>query len=58
MATVPGLNLLCFFIPPSAGAVFFLAWLFLPAFEPVATLYFDCFPFFPATFCLGIVFLF
>ena len=58
-ATVPGLHLNCLFslTPPSAGAVFFLFPDALEAFEPVAWLLLvEIFPFFPAIFCLGILF--
>ena len=58
MATVPGLNLRVFLIPPSAAAVFFLAFEALLIFEPVATLCFDAEPltcFLPAIFYLGIL---
>jgi hypothetical protein len=57
MATVPGLNLLFAFMPPSAGAVFFLATALL-ALEPVATEALEAalplFCFLPAIFYLGI----
>ena len=58
MATVPGLNLRFCLIPPSAAAVFFLAFEALLILEPVATLCLDydsltCF--LPAIFYLGIL---